>query len=211
MRVLPRDNEAINECWLADRDRFSYEALNSEQRLTMPMIKQDGQWRETDWQTALEYVAHGLNDIKAQHGADAIGALATPHSTLEELYLLQKLMRGLGCGNVDHRLRQSDFSADAAQAGAPWLGQTIEQLAQSDAVLVVGSTLRKDHPLLAHRLRQAVKRGMHLNLIHSVDDDLLCRVANKAIVAPSACVNTLAQVLKACAQTQASRIAGQRA
>lgn len=200
MRVLPRDNEAINECWLADRDRFSYEALNSEQRLTMPMIKQDGQWRETDWQTALEYVVHGLNDIKAQHGADAIGALATPHSTLEELYLLQKLLRGLGCGNVDHRLRQSDFSADAAQAGAPWLGQTVEQLVESDALLLVGSTLRKDHPLLAQRLRQAVKRGLKLNLINPVDDDLLCRVANKAIVAPSACVNTLAQVVKAAAQ-----------
>ena len=200
MRVLPRDNEALNECWLADRDRFSYEALNSEQRLTMPMIKQDGQWRETDWQTALEYVAHGLKDIQAEHGADAIGALATPHSTLEELYLLQKLMRAQGCNNIDHRLRQSDFSTDAAQVGAPWLGQTVEQLAQSDAVLVIGSTLRKDHPLLAHRLRQAVKKGMKLNLINAVDDDLLCRVAHKAIVAPSATVNTLAQVVKAAAQ-----------
>lgn len=200
MRVLPRDNEAVNECWLADRDRFSYEALNSEQRLTAPMIKQDGQWRETDWQTALEYVAHGLADIRAKHGADAIGALATPHSTLEELYLLQKLVRGLGCGNVDHRLRQCDFSADAAQRGAPWLGQSIEQLAQSDTLLVVGSTLRKDHPLLAHRLRQAVKHGAKLNLINLADDDLLCRVANKAIVAPSALANTLAQVLKAAAQ-----------
>ncbi len=200
MRVLPRDNDALNECWLADRDRFSYEALNSDQRLTMPMIKQDGQWRETDWQTALEYVVHGLKDIKADYGADAIGALATPHSTLEELYLLQKLMRAHGCNNVDHRLRQSDFSADAAQAGTPWLGQTVEQLAQSDAVLVVGSTLRKDHPLMAHRLRQAVKKGMKLNLINAVDDDLLCRVANKAIVAPSAIVNALAQVVKAAAQ-----------
>ena len=200
MRVLPRDNEAINECWLADRDRFSYEALNSEQRLTQPMLKQDGQWREVDWQIALEYVAHGLKDIKAQHGAEAIGALATPHSTLEELYLLQKMMRGLGSGNIDHRLRQSDFSADTALSGAPWLGQSVEQLAQADAVLVVGSTLRKDHPLLAHRLRQAVKNRMQLNLINPVDDDLLCRVANKAIVAPSALVNRLAQVLKAAAQ-----------
>ncbi len=200
MRVLPRDNEAVNECWLADRDRFSYEALNSEQRLTAPMIKQDGQWHETDWQTALEYVAHGLADIKAKHGADALGALATPHSTLEELYLLQKLVRGLGCGNIDYRMRQCDFSADAAQRGAPWLGQSIEQLAQSDTLLVVGSTLRKDHPLLAHRLRQAVKHGAKLNLINPVDDDLLCRVANKAIVAPSALANTLAQVLKAAAQ-----------
>ena len=202
MRVLPRDNEAVNECWLADRDRFSYEALNSEQRLTMPMLKQNGQWRETDWQTALEYVAHGLTDIKAEHGADAIGALATPHSTLEELYLLQKLMRGLECNNIDHRLRQSDFSADTAQVGTPWLGQSIEQLMECDAMLVVGSTLRKDHPLLAHRIRQAVKNRMKLNLINPVDDDLLCRVANKAIVAPGACVNTLAQVVKACAQSK---------
>ncbi len=200
MRVVPRDNESLNECWLADRDRFSYEALNSEQRLTVPMLKQNGQWRETDWQTALEYVAHGLNDIKAEHGADSLGALATPHSTLEELYLLQKLLRGLGSNNIDHRLRQSDFSADAALAGAPWLGQSVEQLSQADAVLVVGSTLRKEHPLLAHRLRQGVKRGMKLNLINPVDDDLLCRVAHKAIVAPSATVHSLAQVVKAAAQ-----------
>jgi len=107
----------VNECWLADRDRFSYEALNSAERLTVPMVKQGGQWRETDWQTALEYVANGLADIKAKHGAEAIGALATPHSTLEELYLLQKLTRALGSNNVDHRLRQSDFSADAHLSG----------------------------------------------------------------------------------------------
>jgi NADH-quinone oxidoreductase subunit G len=200
MRVLPRDNEAVNECWLADRDRFSYEAMNGDQRLTAPMIKQDGRWQETDWQTAMEYVAHGLADIQGQHGAEAIGMLATPHSTLEELYLLQKFARGLGCGNIDHRLRQSDFRADSVPRGAPWLGQSIESLAQSDALLVIGSTLRKDHPLLAHRLREAVKGGAKLNLINPVDDDLLCRVAHKAIVAPSAMVNALAQVLKAAAQ-----------
>ncbi|MEK6662778.1 MAG: NADH-quinone oxidoreductase subunit NuoG [Pseudomonadota bacterium] len=200
MRVLPRENEAVNECWLADRDRFSYEALNSAERLTVPMVKQGGQWRETDWQTALEYVANGLADIKAKHGAEAIGALATPHSTLEELYLLQKLTRALGSGNVDHRLRQSDFSADAELSGAPWLGQPVEALAETGAMLIVGSTLRKEQPLLAHRLRQAVKRGGQLNLINPVDDDLLCAVANKAIVAPGAMVNALAQVAKAAAQ-----------
>ena len=200
MRVLPRENEAVNECWLADRDRFSYEALNSAERLTVPMVKQGGQWRETDWQTALEYVANGLADIKAKHGAEAIGALAPPHSTLEELYLLQKLTRALGSGNVDHRLRQSDFSADAELSGAPWLGQPVEALAETGAMLIVGSTLRKEQPLLAHRLRQAVKRGGQLNLINPVDDDLLCAVANKAIVAPGAMVNALAQVAKAAAQ-----------
>ncbi|MBI5751088.1 MAG: NADH-quinone oxidoreductase subunit G [Hydrogenophilales bacterium] len=200
LRVLPRDNEAVNECWLADRDRFSYEALNSAERLTVPMVKQGGQWRETDWQTALEYVSNGLAEIKSKHGAEAIGALATPHSTLEELYLLQKLTRALGSGNVDHRLRQSDFSADAQRSGAPWLGQPVEALAEAGAMLIVGSTLRKEQPLLAHRLRQAVKHGGQLNLINPVDDDLLCAVANKAIVAPGSMVNALAQVVKAAAQ-----------
>jgi NADH-quinone oxidoreductase subunit G len=206
MRVLPRDNEAVNECWLADRDRFSYEALNSAERLTVPMVKQGGQWRETDWQTALEYVSSGLAEIKSRHGAEAIGALATPHSTLEELYLLQKLMRALGSGNVDHRLRQSDFSADAQLSGAPWLGQPVEALAEAGAMLIVGSTLRKEQPLLAHRLRQAVKHGGQLNLINPVDDDLLCAVANKAIVAPGAMVNALAQVVKAAAQQKGAEL-----
>ena len=170
------------------------------------MVKQGGQWRETDWQTALEYVANGLADIKAKHGAEAIGALATPHSTLEELYLLQKLTRALGSGNIDHRLRQSDFSADAQLSGAPWLGQSVESLSEAGAMLIVGSTLRKEQPLLAHRLRQAVKRGGQLNLINPVDDDLLCAVANKAIVAPGAMVNTLAQVVKAVAQQKGAEL-----
>jgi NADH-quinone oxidoreductase subunit G len=149
MRVLPRENEAINECWLSDRDRFSYEGLNSTERLTRPMLKQGGEWREVDWQVALEYVANGLRDIGAQYGAEAIGALATPHQTLEELYLLQKLTRSLGSDNVDFRLRQSDFSADGKQAGAPYLAMPIAELNGLKSVLVIGSTLRKDHPLLA--------------------------------------------------------------
>ena len=199
MRVVPRENEDINECWLSDKDRFSYEGLNSEERLTRPMIKEDGQWRECEWQYALAHVANGLKRVRDQHGAEQIGALAVPHSTLEELYLLQKLMRAMGSGNVDHRLRQSDFGADALLQGAPWLGLPIPALAELDAVLVIGSTLRKDHPLLAQRLRQAVKRGAQMNIVNPVDDDLLMRAANKAIVAPRAMANLLAQVLKALA------------
>src|SRR5665647_2244810 len=103
MRVVPVENEAINECWLSDKDRFSYEGLNSPERLTKPMLKQDGKWIEVEWQVALEYVANGLRQIGSTAGADQIAALATPHSTLEELYLLQKLMRELGSGNVDFR------------------------------------------------------------------------------------------------------------
>ena len=199
MRVLPRDNEEINECWLSDKDRFSYEGLNSEERLKRPMLKQDGEWKEVEWQTALEYIANKIKQIKNSHGAEAIGALATPHSTLEELYLMQKLMRGLGSGNVDFRLRQCDFSADAVLQGAPWLGMKISEINRLDRVLVVGSMLCKDHPLLAHRLRQAAKRSTHISLINAVDEALLMRIEHKAIVAPREMVKALAEVLKAAA------------
>ncbi len=200
MRALPRDNEAVNECWLSDKDRFSYEALNSDKRLAKPMLKQGGSWQEVEWPVALEFIAKELQRIKAAHGAEAIGALATPHQTLEELYLLQKLLRGYGSGNVDFRLRHSDFSTDGRLAGIPWLGMNIADIATLDRVLVIGSTLRKDHPLLAHRLRQSTKKQTQLNLIHAADDDLLMRVANKAIVAPALLPLTLAQVVKAVAE-----------
>jgi len=199
MRVLPRENEAINECWLSDKDRFAYEGLNSEDRLTTPMLNQNGEWQETDWQTALEFVAEKLLAIKQQHGAQKIAALGSKHSTLEELYLLQKLVRGLGSDNVDHRLRHADFRADNELQGAPWLGLSIAEVSQIKSVLVVGSNLRKDHPLLAQRLRQAVKKGAQLNLINPSDDDFLMKVTNQAIVAPSEMVGMLAQVLKAVA------------
>lgn len=197
MRVLPRDNEAINECWLSDKDRFSYEGLNSEDRLTRPMIKRDGQWFECDWQQALEFTASALQAIKQKYGAKSIGALGSAHSTSEELYLLQKLLRAMGSGNIDHRLRQSDFRADKELRGIPWLGTSIADISQLKSALIIGSTLRKDHPLIAQRLRQAVKNGMQLNIVNPVDDDLLGNIANKAIVAPSAIVKTLAEILKA--------------
>ena len=200
MRVLPRENESINECWLSDKDRFSYEALNSEHRLAQPMIKRDGRWQTVDWRAALEFVASELKRIRTAHGAAAIGALSTPHQTLEEMHLLQKLMRGLGSGNIDSRLRQTDFSADGNLAGVPWLGMTITAFSELDRVLVIGSTLRKDHPLLAHRLRQSTKTGTELNLIHAADDDLLMRVANKTVVAPAQMPDVLAQVVKAAAE-----------
>ncbi|HRO52736.1 MAG TPA: NADH-quinone oxidoreductase subunit NuoG, partial [Alicycliphilus sp.] len=148
MRVVPLENEQVNECWIADRDRFSYEALNSDERLAKPMLKQGGEWKEVDWQTALEYVANGLTEIKSQHGAAAIGALVSPHSTLEELHLAAGLVRGLGSENIDHRLRQQEFGASE---GVRWLGTSIASLSEVQGVLVVGSNLRKDHPLFAQR------------------------------------------------------------
>ena len=202
MRVLPLENEELNECWLSDRDRFSYEGLNCADRLTQPMLKVDGQWQEVDWPQALAAAAKGLKDVQAQHGAQALGALAAPHSTLEELHLLGKLMRGSGSENVDFRLRQSDFSADRKQLGAPWLGMNIADINGLDRVLVVGSFLRKDHPLVANRLRQAAKRGQQVNLIHASDDDLLLDLANKAIVPPQELPELLAQVVKAVAEAK---------
>ncbi|HET9699678.1 MAG TPA: NADH-quinone oxidoreductase subunit NuoG [Burkholderiales bacterium] len=206
LRVLPRENEDLNECWLSDKDRFSYEGLNTPDRLRRPMVRREGRWQECDWSEALEAVAAGLAGVKQRHGAAQIGALASPHSTLEELYLLQKLMRGLGSGNVDFRLRQTDFLADAEMKGVPWLGMKVAELDKLQGALVVGSNLRKDHPLLAHRLRQAVKAGASLSIINPLDDDLLTRVANKIIVGPADLPAALAQVVKAAAEAKGAQV-----
>ena len=196
MRVVPLENEDVNECWIADRDRFSYEALNSDERLTSPMIKQGGEWQTVDWQAALEYVANGLKQIKSEHGAAGIGTLASPHSTLEELYLAASLMRGLGSENIDYRLRNAEFSPAAS---VHWLGTSIASLSQLQRVLVVGSNLRKDHPLFAQRIRQSVRKGCALNAINSVaelaaPDAWAMPVANALTTAPDAWAQALADV-----------------
>ena len=210
LRVLPLENEPVNECWLSDRDRFSYEGLYAADRLSKPMLKQGGQWKEVEWADAVDYVAHALTQVKSQHGAQAIGALAAPNATLEELFLLGKLMRGLGSDHIDHRLRQTDFSADGQRNGAPWLGMAVEKINQLDRLLLVGSFLRKDHPLIAARVRAAVKRGCQVSLVHSADDDLLMPVAAKAIVAPAAIAHALAEIAVALAQAKnvAAPVAG---
>jgi len=164
MRVVPLENEDVNECWIADRDRFSYEALNGAERLTQPMLKQGGEWKEVDWQTALEYVANGLKNIQRDHGANSIGALVSPQSTVEELYLAGALVRGLGSDNIDYRLRNAEFGA---AEGVRTLGTSIASLSTLQRVLVVGSNLRKDHPLFALRVRHAVRHGAQLNVITS--------------------------------------------
>jgi NADH-quinone oxidoreductase subunit G len=177
MRVLPLENESVNECWLSDKDRFSYDALDSPERLTAPRVKRNGQWEQVDWQDALELAVKGLKDF---------GVLASPHSTLEELFLAGKLG-----APADFRLRHSDFSGDGKRKGIPWLGLPIAELARLDRLLVVGSFLRKDHPLIAHRLRQAAKRGLQIHVLHSVDDDWLMKIASRKIVAPSELVSAV--------------------
>ncbi len=201
MRVVPFENEAVNECWIADRDRFSYEALNGAERLTSPMIKQGSEWKAVDWQTALEYVANGLNQIKTNHGAASIGTLASPHSTLEELFLATGLMKGLGSPNIDYRLRNAEFESTP---GVRWLGTSIASLSTLQRVLVVGSNLRKDHPLFAQRIRQAVRKGGVANTINSSTEfsgaeAWAMPVANTLLAAPGQWGALLAEVAAAVA------------
>lgn len=203
MRVVPLENEDVNECWIADRDRFSYEALNGPERLTQPMLKQGGQWQQVDWQTALEYVANGLKQIKADHGAQSIGTLVSPHSTLEELQLASMLTRELGSDNIDYRLRNAEFGAFE---GVRWLGTSIASLTQVQRALVVGSNLRKEHPLFAQRIRQAVRKGAALSVITSASlmadrDAWAIDVAQSSIVEAGQWVEALAAVAAAIGET----------
>jgi NADH-quinone oxidoreductase subunit G len=202
MRVVPLENEAVNECWIADRDRFSYEAVNSLSRLTAPMIKQGGQWQSVDWNTALGFVADGLKRIKAEFGAQDIGALATPHSTVEELQLLAQLVRGLGSENIDHRLRHADFGNTAPAGSARWLGTSIASLSTLQSAFVIGSFLRKDHPLFAQRLRQAARKGAQIHRLHALSDDWLMPMGSSLIAGPSAWLQSLADVAAAVAMAK---------
>jgi len=201
MRVVPLENEAVNECWIADRDRFSYEALEVD-RLTGPMIKQGGQWQAVDWQTALEYVVNGLKQVKAEFGAEAIGLLASPHSTLEELALAGALVRGLGSENIDSRLRAADFHNAAPAGSARWLGLPIADLSSLQRVLVVGSSLRKDHPLFAQRIRQAVRHGAQLSVLTDHAPDWAMPITNLCQADASVWVAALAGIAAAIAETQ---------
>jgi NADH-quinone oxidoreductase subunit G len=202
MRVLPREKESINECWLSDRDRYSYEGLNSPDRLKVPMVKHNGAWQETDWKTALEFAAGQLKDITNQYGGESLGVLVSPNSTMEEGYLIKHLASGLGCGNVDYRLRQTDFRLDGKRVGTPWMGINIHEIEELDRILVIGSNLRNEHPLLAQRFRRAVQNGAELSVISPLDNDPLMNIAHKIICTPNDIVNVLAQILKAMSQLQ---------
>jgi len=175
-RVVPRENESINEVWLSDRDRFSYEAINSESRLTQPMIKQNGEWQVTDWETALEFAVDGIQKV-LQTSKD-VGVLASANSTVEELHLLQKLARGVGVENIDYRHRQVDFSADKGGFNAPALKHDLADVEKLNAVLVVGSYLRKELPILNHRVRKAVQAGATAFVVNPVDFDFNYKVSN---------------------------------
>jgi NADH-quinone oxidoreductase subunit G len=174
-RVVPRGNEAINETWLADRDRFSYEGIYAPDRLQRPMVRTAGQWREVGWEEALRVAADGLRAAGA-----GTAALVSPSATVEEGYLLQRLLRHLGAGDIDHRLRRIDFRGQADEPAVPGLGMPIADVEQCDAIVIVGSDLRREVPLLAHRVRKAALRGARVALVASPGEYLFPVAANLA-------------------------------
>jgi NADH-quinone oxidoreductase subunit G len=196
MRVIPRENEAINETWIPDRDRFSYEGIYSPERIQKPMLKQGGEWVETDWETALTKVAEGLRARAAD-----LGILASSTSTLEELYLLGRLARGLGSGNIDHRLRQRDFRDQDADPAYPNLGMRIADIDTLNGLLVVGANLRREVPILAHRVRKAALQGAKVISFGPVPTEYLFPVAVNMLSAPAKQVEDLAAILAVAAQT----------
>jgi len=207
MRTLPLENDDVNECWISDRDRFAYEGLNSNERLLYPMVKRAGQWAQVDWAEALDAAAQGLKSLVERHGPGGLGVLLAPHLTLEELHLGAKLGRGLGTPHIDHRIHQSDFRVKPQ--GAPWLGMKVSDIARQDGVLLIGSTLRKEQPLIANRIRQAAKKGMAVNLVHVTDDNLLMPVAGRVIAKPSELAASLAAVAAAVAGAMGKSVRGQ--
>lgn len=162
MRVVPRDNESINEAWISDRDRFSYEAINSKQRLLTPMLKKSGEWQSVEWDEALSAAAEAI----AASG-DQLGTLISPIATLEEQYLAQKITRALGSNNIDHRLRQRDFSDQQKAPIMPWLGMPIDAIDTLDAALLIGSNPRKEQPIAAHRLRKSALKGAQISFLNT--------------------------------------------
>ena len=203
MRVVPRANEAINEVWISDRDRFGYEGLYSEDRVRAPMVRRGGTWREVSWEEALDAAAAGLREVVASRGGAALGALASASCTTEELYLFQHLVRGLGSANVDHRVRQRDFSDQDAAPGHPSIGMGLEDLERLDAALLIGSCTRKEHPIVNHRLRKASLAGAAVTYLDVMAHDLNLAPAARMVVPPPSLAGALAAVTVA-----AARIAG---
>ncbi len=194
MRVVPRENEDINEVWLSDRDRFSYEGLYSDDRVTAPMVKINGEWQTVDWETALQTTVDGMRSVIHAHGPGQVGMLVSPTATLEEMSLVQAVARGIGVNNIDHRLRQSDFTDQDQAPICPSLGQTLAELEAVDAALVVGSNVRKDQPLIGHRLRKAALAGARIMFVNPVDYEFLFDVHAKATVPPAQLAATLAGI-----------------
>lgn len=209
IRVAPRDNEEINEVWISDRDRFSYEGIYSDDRVTQPMVKQNGEWVECDWQSALETTHAALNKVIKANGAETVAAMISATSTLEELYLLQKMMRGIGSNNIDHRLRQVDFSDQNSAPVMPWLGMNIKDLEKINSVLLVGNNIRKEQPIIAHRIRKAVQHhDANVSFVNPADYNFNFKVKTGLVTDVSAMATELAALAKAATAKSGQSVAG---
>lgn len=198
MRVVPHENMSINMTWISDRDRYSYEGLYHADRLENPMMRVEGAWKEVDWQTALEATVQGLQNVVSTHGADQLAALASPNSTVEEFYLLQKLLRSLGSSHIDHRLRQVDFADQDHISDFPGLNMPIEELDSCDVILLLGTNIQKEQPIASLRVRKASLKGAKVMAINMMDYDFHFDLAAKKIVAPHEFIHALDDVAKAC-------------
>ena len=197
MRVVPKENESINETWLSDRDRFSYLGLNSESRATQPMIKKDGQWHPVEWSTALKHAAECMKHVINQHGPEQFAAFASPSSTTEEFYLLQRLMRGMGVHNLDHRLQQADFRDQQGMPRIPTNALPYAQIEQLDSLLLVGCNIHREAPLAGVRVRKAFRAGCKIAAINPVEYDYHFDVYAQAVVAPYEMTRQLAALVVA--------------
>ncbi len=197
MRVVPREEESINEVWISDRDRYSYQGLYAADRLTAPMVRRGDRLEPVEWDVALEAVADGLRRAVTEGGPDAIGVLVSPTATLEELYLLNRLVRGLGSSNIDHRLRQTDFRNQEQAPAFPSLGLPIEALERVDAALLVGSNVRHEQPIAAHRLRKAALAGAKVLFVNPLDFEFHFPVAERIVADPAGMVRAVAGIAKA--------------
>lgn len=196
LRVVPKENEAINEVWLTDRDRFSYEAINSRERLTTPLIKADGAWRAASWTEALDLINNNIQTIIQQDGAEQIGALISPNATIEEQYLLQKYLRLLGSHNIDHRLRQLDFSQQEYAPLFPNLGVSIAEIERQNLVLLVGADIHQQQPLIGLKLRKLTRKGGEICVINPRDCQLNFPVKLQEIVDLADLITPLAGIAK---------------
>ena len=198
MRVVPQPCEEINETWIADRDRYSYEGVYSAERLSAPRIRAaNGSWQDTDWDTALAALATGLKGAREAGGPAGLGFLAHPSSTLEELYLIGRVAHGLGSSNVDHRLRQRDFRDQGSDPGAPGLKLALADVDALDALFIVGANLRAELPMLAHRVRKAARRGARVSVLNPRPFEFLFPVATTIVATPALMLRELAGVLQA--------------
>lgn len=204
MRVVPKENEAINETWISDRDRYSYEAVNSEHRLTSPMIKVEGKWRQVDWETAMSYARDRLNTIKEQFGADQVAGIVHPSASLEEQFLMQKMLRGFGSPHIDHRIHQSDFSDQDAAPLYPLLGTSLAEMSKLDAALLIGSNMDQAQPIACQRLRQAAKKGAKILAVNPAKFDYHMPLTGEQVVA----INQLPAVIAGLAKAAASAFKG---